>query len=73
VVPWLAWNPDCENLPDPPPDPELIEAIRSRLEREIRSGGRPVCGQERTAAFRRAVRRLELIGSTRPATISRSA
>jgi hypothetical protein len=63
VTPWLAWNPGVENLPDPPPDPELLDGMVASLKTEIERGGRPLVGSERSAALQRAVRRLELLGS----------
>jgi hypothetical protein len=63
VVPWLAWNPGCEGLPDPPPDRPLIGAIVRRLEDEVARSGRHSFGRERNAALERTVRRLQLIDS----------
>src|SRR6266508_6431075 len=60
VTPWLAWNPGVEDLPDPPPDPELLDGMVESLNQEIDRGGRPLFGSERSAALHRAVRRLEL-------------
>jgi hypothetical protein len=66
VIPWLAWNPQAERLPDPPAEPELLARIVGSLDRELQRMGQAVAGSERVAALRSAVRRLELLGSTRP-------
>ena len=63
VTPWLAWDPGVEDLPDPPPDPELLDGMVASLNKEIDRGGRPLVGSERSAALQRAVRRLELLRS----------
>src|SRR5213593_1058287 len=42
VIPWLAWNPGAEDLPDPPPDPELLDGMVESLRQEIDRGGRPL-------------------------------
>jgi hypothetical protein len=63
VTPWLAWNPGVEDLPDPPPDPDLLDGMVESLNQEIDRGGRPLFGSERSAALHRAVRRLELLRS----------
>ena len=61
VAPWLAWNPHVEALPDPPADPYLLRVMIETLQREIERAGSPTVGSERSAAFRRAVRHLQLL------------
>jgi hypothetical protein len=65
VLPWMAWNPETEPLPDPPPEPRLTEAIVARLERDIRRLGRPVVGAERSAALLHGVQRLRFLTALR--------
>lgn len=65
VLPWLAWNAEAEELPDPPSDPRLTEAMVARLEEDIRRVGRPVVGAERSAALRHGVQRLQLLAALR--------
>jgi hypothetical protein len=65
VLPWMAWNPEAEELPDPPPDPRLTEAMVARLEREIERLGRPVMGAERSAVLRHGIQRLRLLAALR--------
>jgi len=65
VTPWLAWNPDVEELPDPPADPALSGAIVAALSAEVGRGGAPTVGRERIAAFEGAIRRLELLRAIR--------
>jgi hypothetical protein len=65
VVPWLAWHPEAPELPDPPGDPSLVEAICAGLDREAARSGGVANGWDRGATFRRAASRLrELHAST---------
>src|SRR6266700_166147 len=64
VAPWLAWNPHVEPLPDPPADPSLLRVMIEVLHREIERAGSPTLGSERSAAFRRAARHLQLLRTT---------
>jgi hypothetical protein len=54
VVPWLAWHPEATAPPAPPADPELIEFVAARLDREAARWPTPGVGWSRREAFRAA-------------------
>ena len=66
VVPWLAWHPEAPELPDPPGDPSLVDAICARLDREATRAGGVANGWDRGATFNRASSRLRTLRASTP-------